>query len=110
MGNYELGCDQGLQIYTDDYMLFHKKGMVNVPRKSYAIWAMAQYVRFGYLKEEPNYKAIADKLIMSDLYKEVATEMKVKIPDDDMKPFSLTLDKTVFDPSNPSEYLKTVKK
>jgi nitrate/nitrite transport system substrate-binding protein len=110
MGNYELGCDQGMQIYTDDYMLFHKKGTVNLPRKSHAIWAMAQYVRFGMLKEAPDYKAIADKLILSDLYKEVATEMKVKIPDDDMKPFSITIDKTVFDPLKPSEYLKIAKK
>lgn len=110
MGNYELGCDQGMQIYTDDYMLFHKKGMVNFPRKSHAMWAMAQYVRFGYLKEEPDYKAIADKLILTDLYKEVATEMKVKIPDDDMKPFSLTLDKTIFDPTKIAEYLKAVKR
>jgi nitrate/nitrite transport system substrate-binding protein len=47
---------------------------------------------------------------MQDLYKEVATEMKVKIPDDDMKPFSLTMDKTVFNPLNPAEYLKIVKK
>jgi nitrate/nitrite transport system substrate-binding protein len=47
---------------------------------------------------------------MSDLYKEVATEMKVKIPDDDMKPFSLTLDKTIFDPMKIGEYLKAVKR
>jgi nitrate/nitrite transport system substrate-binding protein len=110
MGNYELGCNQGLEIYTNDYMLFHKGGMVNFPRKSYAIWAMAQYVRFGYLTDEPDYKAIADKLILQDLYKEVAASMKVKVPDDDMKPFSLTIDKTVFNPLNPSEYLKIVKK
>lgn len=110
MGNYDLGCDQGLQIYTDDYMLFHKKGMVNFPRKSHAIWAMAQYVRFGMLTEAPDYKAIADKLVLTDLYKEVAASMKVKVPDDDMKPFSLTLDKTVFDPANPAEYLKVAKK
>ena len=110
MGNYELGCNQGMQIYTDDYMLFHKGGMVNFPRKSYAIWAMAQYVRFGYLTEEPDYKAIADKLILQDLYKEVAASMKVKVPEDDMKPFSITIDKTVFNPLAPSEYLKLVKK
>jgi nitrate/nitrite transport system substrate-binding protein len=36
--------------------------------------------------------------------------MKVKIPNDDMKPFSLTMDKTVFDPSNPAAYLKVVKR
>jgi nitrate/nitrite transport system substrate-binding protein len=110
MGNYDLGCNQGTEIYDNDYMLFHKGGMVNYPRKSYAIWAMAQFVRFGYLKEAPNYAAIADKLILQDLYEEVAKSMNVKIPTDDMKPFSLTMDKTVFDPNNPAAYLKVVKR
>lgn len=110
MGDYNLGCNQGTQVYSKDYMLFHKGGMVNYPRKSYAIWAMAQFVRFGYLKEAPNYEAIADKLILQDLYEEVAKSMKVKVPNDDMKPFSLTMDKIVFDPSNPAAYLKVVKK
>jgi nitrate/nitrite transport system substrate-binding protein len=110
MGNYDLGCNQGTEIYDNDYMLFHKGGAVNYPRKSYAIWAMAQFVRFGYLKEAPNYNAIADKLILQDLYEEVAKSMKIKIPTDDMKPFSLTMDKTPFDPSNPAAYLKVVKK
>jgi nitrate/nitrite transport system substrate-binding protein len=110
MGDYNLGCNQGTEIYDNDYMLFHKGGTVNYPRKSYAIWAMAQYVRFGYLKDAPDYKAIADKLILQDLYEEVAKSMNVKIPNDDMKPFSLTMDKTVFDPNNPAAYLKVVKK
>ncbi|MFM9826775.1 CmpA/NrtA family ABC transporter substrate-binding protein [Flavobacterium sp.] len=110
MGDYNLGCNQGIEVYDNDYMLFHKGGMVNMPRKSHGIWAMAQYVRFGYLKEEPNYKAIAEKIVMDDLYAEVAASMKVKVPNDDMKPFSLTMDKTVFDPNNPSAYLKLVKK
>jgi nitrate/nitrite transport system substrate-binding protein len=69
---------------------------------------MAQYMRFDYLKEAPDYKAIADKLILQDLYKEVATSMKIKIPDDDMKPFSIELDKIKFDPANPADYLKTI--
>ncbi|WP_348811628.1 CmpA/NrtA family ABC transporter substrate-binding protein [Flavobacterium maritimum] len=110
MGDYNLGCNQGVEVYDNDYMLFHKGGMVNFPRKSHAIWAMAQFVRFGYLKEAPNYAAIADKLILDDLYKEVAASMKIKVPNDDMKPFALTMDKTVFDPANPAAYLKVVKK
>ncbi len=110
MGDYNLGCNQGVEVYDNDYMLFHKGGMVNFPRKSHAIWAMAQFVRFGYLKEAPNYAAIADKLILDDLYKEVAASMKIKVPNDDMKPFSLTMDKTVFDPANPAAYLKVVKR
>ncbi len=110
MGNYDLGCNQGTEVYDKDYMLFYKGGTVNYPRKSYGIWAMAQYVRFGYLKEAPDYQAIADKLILQDLYEEVAKSMKIKIPADDMKPFSLTMDKTIFDPKNPGAYLKVVRR
>ena len=109
MGDYNLGCDQGTEIYTDNYMLFHRGGETNFPRKSHAIWFMAQYVRFDYLKEAPDYKAIADKLILQDLYKEVATSMKIKIPADDMKPFALEIDKVSFDPNNPADYLARLK-
>lgn len=109
MGDYNLGCDQGTEIYTDDYMLFHRGGETNYPRKSHAIWFMAQYMRFDYLKEAPDYKAIADKLILQDLYKEVATSMKIKIPTDDMKPFALEIDKVSFDPNNPADYLGRLK-
>jgi nitrate/nitrite transport system substrate-binding protein len=108
MGNYNLGCNLGTEIYSD-FMKFHKGGMVNLPRKSHAIWAMTQYVRFGYLDEMPNAKEIADKLIMQDLYKEVAASMGVKVPADDMKPFAITIDKSVFDPNNPAGFLKTHK-
>jgi nitrate/nitrite transport system substrate-binding protein len=110
MGDYTLGCDQGTQIYTDDYMQFHRGGETNYPRKSHAIWFMTQFVRFDYLAATPDYKAIADKLIMQDLYVEVAKSMGIKVPADDMKPFTLTLDKVTFDPNKPDDYLKLAKK
>jgi nitrate/nitrite transport system substrate-binding protein len=109
MGDYNLGCDQGTEIYRDNYMMFYREGATNLPRKSHAIWFMAQYVRFDYLQQAPDYKAIADKLVLQDLYKEVATSMNIKVPDDDMKPFALDIDKVKFDPNNPAEYLRTAK-
>lgn len=102
MGKYKLGADQGDKTFTDDYMLYHKDGFINAPRAAHGIWYMSQYVRFGYLKEAPDYKAIADKLIMKDLYKEVAGELKLAVPDDDMSPFTLKLDGVTFDPANPT--------
>ena len=110
MGDYNLGCDLGTQIYTDDYMQFHRGGETNLPRKGHAIWFMTQFVRFDYLQNAPDYKAVADKLIMQDLYLEVAKSMGIKIPADDMKPFTLTLDKVTFDPNKPDDYLKLAKK
>jgi nitrate/nitrite transport system substrate-binding protein len=100
LGKYDLGCNQRHE-YTDDSMVFHLKGLTNFPRKSHAIWFMSQYVRFGYLPSPPDYKAIADRLVLQDVYTEVAKSMNISVPDDDMKPFQIDLDKMVFDPANP---------
>ena len=107
-GNYDLGCELGVKKYKDDYMTFYNNGIVNTPKKSYAIWFLAQYVRFGYLKSEPNYKAIAEKLILDDLFAEVAKEMKVPIQPD-MQPFKTSFD-AQFDPNNVDPYLKIAKR
>ena len=88
-------------------MLFHNGGQVNLPRKSHAIWFMTQYVRFGYLQQLPDTKAIADKLIIPGLYEEVAKDMGIKVPEDDMSPFTVKLDNARFDPSDAAAYLKT---
>ena len=107
-GTYALGKGLGEHTYTDDSMLFHRDGQVNAPRAGHAAWFMAQYVRHGYLKELPDVNAISKKLILSDLYREVAKEMTVAVPDDDMAPFSLTLDQVRFDPAAPGAYLKAI--
>lgn len=110
MGSTDLGCDLGVQKYKDDYMLFYNNGNVNAPRLSYGIWFLAQYVRFGYLVSPPNYKEIAEKLIMEDLYAEVAKSMGVAVPADNMKPFKTTLETITFDPNNPAAYISAAKK
>ena len=108
-GVYDMGCNYGQYSYKDDYMLFHRNGETNFPRKAFGIWYLAQYVRFNYLDAEPDYKAIADKLILQDLYKEVAGEMNIPVPTDDMQPFEIELDKVTFDPARPTESLKNYK-
>ena len=106
-GKYDLGGGLGQHTYTDDTMLFFNNGLVNAPRAGHAAWFMAQYVRFGYLNELPDTQAIARKLILSDLYAEVAGEMGIAVPDDDMAPFTLALDGATFDPADPRKYLST---
>ena len=106
-GSYDLGCELGVQKYKDDYMTFYNNGIVNTPKKSYAHWFLAQYVRCGYLKAEPNYKAIAEKLILDDLFAEVAKEMGVPVQPD-MQVIKTNFD-VAFDPNNVSAYLKTTK-
>jgi nitrate/nitrite transport system substrate-binding protein len=107
-GKYNLGGDLGEKTFTDDAMLFHNDGFVNKPRKAHAIWFMTQYVRFGYLPSLPDVNAIADKLIIPGLYDEVAKEMGISVPQDDMDSFTLKLDGAKFDPGSPQAYLRSV--
>jgi nitrate/nitrite transport system substrate-binding protein len=89
-------------------MTFYNNGIVNTPKKIYGMWFLAQYMRFGMLKSEPDYKGITEKLILDDLYAEVAKEMGVP-QQADMKPFKTTYD-VQFDPANIDTYLKTTKR
>jgi nitrate/nitrite transport system substrate-binding protein len=100
-GRYDLGAGLGERTFRDDFMLFHKGGQVNLPHRSHAAWFLAQYVRFGYLKELPDAADVADRLILGDLYREAAGELKIALPDD-MQPFSLTLDGATFNPQDPA--------
>jgi nitrate/nitrite transport system substrate-binding protein len=105
-GNYELGGGLGTKSFTDDMMLFHRGGETNFPRYGYGIWFMTQYARFGRLPAiPPDAEQIARTVILQDLYREVAKEAGVAVPDDDMKPFLVQADKGEFDPMNPSAAL-----
>jgi nitrate/nitrite transport system substrate-binding protein len=104
-GRYDLGGGLGEHIYTDDSMLFSNNGKVNFPRNGHGIWFLGQYVRFGLLESPPDFAAIPKKLIKQDLYREVAKEMSVEIPDDDMASITPQIDGITFDPKNPTASL-----
>ena len=109
-GKYNLGGGLGAKDYTASktYMKFYDGGKTNLPRTSYGLWFLAQYVRFGKLPEMPaDAQKMVDDILLTDLYKEVATEMKIAVPNDDMAPISVAADKgVVFDPTKPAESLK----
>ncbi len=106
LGDYNLGTAPGTKKFGDDTMLFHRGGETNYPRLSYGVWFLTQYQRFGLLSKAPDYQAMAKDVILSDLYKEVAKEMKIEVPDDDMKPLQIAADMGSFDPGKPSAALK----
>jgi nitrate/nitrite transport system substrate-binding protein len=108
MGSNDLGCDLGVQKYKDDYMLFWNGGKTPAPLKAYGTWFLAQYVRFGYLKSAPDYKSISEKLILDDLYAEVAKEMAVpSIPEPTSIKTALDIELNI---NNPAAYLAATKK
>jgi nitrate/nitrite transport system substrate-binding protein len=105
MGNYALGKDLGSMAFEEDTMLFHRDGMTNYPRPGHAIWFLANYVRFGRLQTPPDYAAVVESVLLDDLYREVAAEMEVPVPDDGMTPFMVDADKAMFDPNDPAAML-----
>lgn len=112
-GKYNLGGGNGTKDFTadKDYMKFFDGGKTNMPRASYGMWFLTQYVRFGRLSAMPaDAKKMVDDILLTDLYKEVAGEMKIAMPDDDMKPFTIAADKgIVFDPAKPEAALAAYK-
>ena len=105
VGTYDLGG--GLGMHTDEHpMQFYRGGEVNLPRHGHAIWFMTAYERWGLAKLPADPMKVAKDVILQDLYKEVATEMKIPVPDDDMKPFEVKVDAMTFDPSKPQEMAK----
>jgi nitrate/nitrite transport system substrate-binding protein len=105
-GNYQLGAGLGTKTFKDDNMAFFRDGQVNSPRSAHAIWFLTQYQRLGLLKTAPDYKALADAVLLRDLYAKVAKAEKVAVPDDDMAPFTVKLDGVTFDPAKPNVEVK----
>jgi nitrate/nitrite transport system substrate-binding protein len=105
-GKYQLGAGLAPKTFTDDYMVFFRNGEVNAPRRAHAIWFLAQYQRLGLLSAAPDYKKLADAILLQDLYAEVAAAEKIAVPDDDMKPFTVKLDNATFDPAKPALEVK----
>lgn len=100
-GRYEIGAGLGRRTFTEAPMLFHRGGLANPPRRRDAIWFLAQYQRLGLVRGTLDHAAIADDLLLRDLYAEVAATEGVALPDDDMDPFTVTLDGARFDPGRP---------
>lgn len=103
LGEYDLGAGLGKKSFGARRMRFFREGETTVPRASEVIWFLAQYQRFGYLDKAPNYEKIADSVLLSDLYAEVAKSEGVKVPDDGMDGFTVKLDNTYFDPKDPQK-------
>jgi nitrate/nitrite transport system substrate-binding protein len=99
-GTYDFGEGAGEKDFGDLRMRFFRDGLTPFPRQGNLIWAMTQYVRFGYLPEMPD-PALADELILTDVYADVAEKAGIDVPDDAMAPIEIALDEVTFDPSTP---------
>ena len=68
-----------------NYMKFYNDGAVNFPYLSDGMWFLTQHRRWGLLKEEPDYLAVAKKVNQIEIYKQAAAAAKVTVPKDAMR-------------------------
>ena len=99
-GRYWLGLGVQTRQYEDDRVRFFRGGHVNAPCRAHALWFLAQYRRFGLLREDLPYRALVDRVVLRDLYERVADREHVEVPHNDLHGFELTLDGAYFDPAD----------
>jgi nitrate/nitrite transport system substrate-binding protein len=103
LGDYDYG--DGRKEKDKLYMTFFDR-QTNFPLKSHGVWWLSQFRRWGFVKEAPDYKAIVDRVHRPDLFREVAKEMGVETPREDMKKETLW-DGVLFDPADPEKYARS---
>jgi nitrate/nitrite transport system substrate-binding protein len=106
-----LGRLQGDYVYGDGrsahdplYMTFYDR-QTNFPWKSHGLWWLSQFRRWGMIGEGVDYASVAGAVNRPDLYREVAKEMSIAVPDVDVKNEKL-FDGVAFDPADPERYAR----
>jgi nitrate/nitrite transport system substrate-binding protein len=103
LGEYDYGDGRKER---DPYAMTFFERQANFPLKSHGVWFLSQFRRWGMLKEPPDYKTVVDRVHRPDLFREVAKELAVETPREDMKKETLW-DGITFDPAEPERYAKS---
>jgi len=97
--------DNGIGRTWDDpnYMKFYNEGAVNFPYLSDGMWFLTQHRRWGLLKEDPDYLAVAKQVNQIELYKQAAAAVKAPVPKEPVRSAKL-VDGVVWDGKDPKAY------
>jgi nitrate/nitrite transport system substrate-binding protein len=106
LGRYQNGL--GKTWDDPNYMKFYNDGAVNFPYLSDGMWFLTQHRRWGLLKEDVDYLAVAKAINQIDLYKDAAAMAKAAVPKDPMRSSKL-IDGAVWDGKNPKAYAASFK-
>jgi nitrate/nitrite transport system substrate-binding protein len=72
------------------------------------MWFMTQHRRWGLLKEDPDYLAVAKKVNRLDVYRQAAEATRTPLPKDPMR-VSKLMDGVVWDGREPRKYAAAFK-
>ena len=106
LGRYQNGL--GKTWDDKNHMKFFNDGVANFPYLSDGMWFLTQHKRWGLMKQDPDYLAVAKQINKIDLYKEAAAQVKVSVPKDPMRT-SKFMDGVVWDGKNPAAYASSFK-
>jgi nitrate/nitrite transport system substrate-binding protein len=101
LGNYEDGL--GKTWHDTNHMKFFNDGKVPFPYLSDGMWFLTQFRRWGLLKQDPDYLAVARQINRIELYSQAASQCGVAVPADAMRSSRL-MDGTVWDGRDAKEY------
>ncbi|MFM9434923.1 nitrate/nitrite transport system substrate-binding protein [Janthinobacterium sp. CG_23.3] len=101
LGRYQNGM--GKTWDDPNYMKFFNDGSVNFPYLSDGMWFLTQQKRWGLLKAEPDYLAVATAINQIDVYKDAAAMAQVSVPKSAMRSVKM-IDGTTWDGKNPKAY------
>jgi len=101
LGRYDNGIGR---IWDDkDHMKFYNDGYVTFPFLSDGMWFMTQHRRWGLLKEEPDYLAVAKRVNRIDIYRDAAALTRTPLPGEPMRTARL-MDGVVWDGTQAQRY------
>ncbi|WGJ15866.1 CmpA/NrtA family ABC transporter substrate-binding protein [Methylocapsa sp. D3K7] len=86
-------------------------GGVSYPFKSHDTWFVAEDIRWGKFEPSTDIKALVDKVNREDLWRDAAKALNASaadVPKSTSRGKETFFDGKVFDPANPSEYLKSL--
>jgi nitrate/nitrite transport system substrate-binding protein len=100
LGKYDYG--DGKQEQDPNYMIFSQREC-NFPQKTFGLWWLSQFRRWGMVKSAPDYQGIVNKVVRQDIYMEAMKDMGVATRFKDMQKQTF-FDGGVFDPADPEKY------
>jgi len=101
LGRYRNGLGR---TWDDPHpMRFFADGAVNFPYLSDGMWFLTQHRRWGLLRQDVDYLAVARQINRIELYRQAAAAVKVSVPREPMRTSRL-IDGVVWDGRQPAQY------
>jgi nitrate/nitrite transport system substrate-binding protein len=104
-GNVDHG--DGRVVQNSPYKMLFWTNNASFPYKSHDLWFLTEDIRWGYLPQDTDTKALIEQVNRADLWKEAAKAIgqEKAIPASDSRGKETFFDGVVFDPEDPKAYL-----